>query len=67
MPGDGEEAGRRPDGVGLCAQPALLLGRSGLEAGEIDDGKSGHSVDNLSPYCAHFFKVVASAGSPEAL
>ena len=26
-----------------------------------------HSVDNLPPYGAHFFRVVASAGSPEAL
>jgi hypothetical protein len=26
-----------------------------------------HSVDDLSPYGAHFFKVVASAASPEAL
>jgi hypothetical protein len=34
---------------------------------EFEDGKSGHSVGNLSPYGAHFFSVVASAGSPEAL
>jgi len=26
-----------------------------------------HSVDNLPPYGAHFFRVVASAESPEAL
>jgi hypothetical protein len=67
MPGDDEEAGRPADSVDLGAQPVLLLGRSGLEVAEFEDGKSGHSVDHLSPYGAHFFRVVASAGSPEAL
>jgi hypothetical protein len=67
MPGDDEEAGRREIASNLGAQPVLVLGRSGLEVAEFEDGKSGHSVGNLSPYGAHFFSVVASAGSPEAL
>ncbi len=53
---------RPADNVDIGAETALLSGQSGLET-----AKSGHSVDNLYPHGAHFFRVVASAGSPEAL
>jgi hypothetical protein len=53
--------GRPAASVDLGAQPGLP------RPARPRNGKSGHRVDNLSSYGAHFFRVVASAGSPEAL
>ena len=52
--------GRPADSVDSGARSALLLDPA-------SNGNSGRSFDNLSPYGAHFFRVVASAASPEAL
>jgi hypothetical protein len=74
----GETTWRHPHGSKSShGQPLLSVARqiastSALSprfssADPASNRNGGRSFDNLSPYGAHFFRVVASAASPEAL